>query len=335
MRSIVNIDYTDIDCDGAFNSAIEGNELMVCIRPLATQLTNYRVEFSHSNGTVHTSGVIVPSGGLDGKMVEYIAPIAYWNVAGTMKVRLLSDEGASGYALFTCITINPSDDVCCKYDGNNAFMFHLCGKSDPIIDLIYPIGSVITNSKSTFDPNKVYGGTTWERIKGRVIVGVDENDSDFADGKSGGHKNLQAHRHDISIIHDGYHGHSGSSGSDGGHSHSASTSISSTQLRASFACYNMAYVDMHGAGRVSVRQDKVNAWTGHASNSRNFGVWDFNGDHAHSASTSIGASGTHSHEIYIGDGGSHKHDATISNTGTGNAENLQPYVTKYVWERTA
>ncbi|MDD3362637.1 MAG: DUF859 family phage minor structural protein [Hespellia sp.] len=47
-----------------------------------------------------------------------------------------------------------------------------------IVDFIYPVGSQIYNSKSTFNPNTLYPGTTWARIRGYVLGGVDENDKD-------------------------------------------------------------------------------------------------------------------------------------------------------------
>lgn len=63
-----------------------------------------------------------------------------------------------------------------------------------IWNLIYPIGSVYMSKNST-DPSTLFGGT-WERIKGRVIVGVDENDADFNMVlKTGGSKYLQHHTH--------------------------------------------------------------------------------------------------------------------------------------------
>ena len=52
-----------------------------------------------------------------------------------------------------------------------------------MLDYIYPIGSIIENENKNFDPNNYYGGS-WERIKGKVIVGVDENDADFDTAKS-------------------------------------------------------------------------------------------------------------------------------------------------------
>lgn len=49
---------------------------------------------------------------------------------------------------------------------------------DDLLDFIYPIGSIIYNADSNFNPNSEFGGT-WEKIKGKMIIGYDESDSDF------------------------------------------------------------------------------------------------------------------------------------------------------------
>lgn len=76
-------------------------------------------------------------------------------------------------------------------------------KISDLLNMFYPVGSVYETMDSSFDPNKKWGGT-WERIKGRVLVGVDENDSDFnTEEKTGGEKThtlvvseLPQHTHD-------------------------------------------------------------------------------------------------------------------------------------------
>lgn len=73
-----------------------------------------------------------------------------------------------------------------------------------LLDLIYPIGSIFETTKQDFDPNTTFNGT-WTRIKGKVLVGVDENDTDFASSTlSGGEKThtlivaeMPAHNHAI------------------------------------------------------------------------------------------------------------------------------------------
>lgn len=53
---------------------------------------------------------------------------------------------------------------------------------------LFPVGSIIFNDNDEFDPNVEYGGT-WEKIKGKLIIGFDEDDEDFNSlGKTGGSK---------------------------------------------------------------------------------------------------------------------------------------------------
>lgn len=62
--------------------------------------------------------------------------------------------------------------------------------NENIFNLIYPIGSIYETSDTNFNPANVWGGT-WKRITGKVIVGVDENDSDFASSQlTGGSKDV-------------------------------------------------------------------------------------------------------------------------------------------------
>lgn len=72
-----------------------------------------------------------------------------------------------------------------------------------LIDLWFPVTSTLIFSSSAVDPNNIYVGR-WERTaKGKAIVGVDEDDEDFATaGITRGEKThtltvaeLAAHRH--------------------------------------------------------------------------------------------------------------------------------------------
>lgn len=60
----------------------------------------------------------------------------------------------------------------------------------------FPIGFIISVDNSNFNPHEFYIDGNWERIKGKVIVGVDENQSEFnVTGKIGGSKYMQKHKH--------------------------------------------------------------------------------------------------------------------------------------------
>lgn len=69
--------------------------------------------------------------------------------------------------------------------------------------LLYPIGSIYMSIQDT-NPSVFFGGT-WERIaKGKTLVGVDENDTDFnASSKTGGEK-----KHTLTIDEMPSHNHS-------------------------------------------------------------------------------------------------------------------------------
>lgn len=57
-----------------------------------------------------------------------------------------------------------------------------------IADLVYPVGSYYMSNVAT-DPKEVFGVGVWEQVKGKVIVGVDEDDTDFSSaGLTGGEK---------------------------------------------------------------------------------------------------------------------------------------------------
>ena len=57
-----------------------------------------------------------------------------------------------------------------------------------LIKLVFPIGSTYITQTNT-NPSEILKFGTWERVKGKVLVGLDENDTDFNEiGKTGGKK---------------------------------------------------------------------------------------------------------------------------------------------------
>ena len=60
-----------------------------------------------------------------------------------------------------------------------------------LLELVFPIGSTYITQSNT-NPNSILRFGTWERVRGRVLVGLDENDSNFNTiGKTGGAKEKQ------------------------------------------------------------------------------------------------------------------------------------------------
>lgn len=58
-----------------------------------------------------------------------------------------------------------------------------------ILQLSFPIGSRYITESADINPNTILGFGTWERFKGLVALGIDENDVDLnAVGKKGGEK---------------------------------------------------------------------------------------------------------------------------------------------------
>lgn len=70
-----------------------------------------------------------------------------------------------------------------------------------MLELVFPVGSIYTTQTNT-NPNTILGFGTWERFKGKVCVGLDEDDEDgYFDeiGKTGGEKKHKLSRTELPI----------------------------------------------------------------------------------------------------------------------------------------
>lgn len=75
-----------------------------------------------------------------------------------------------------------------------------------LMELVFPVGSTYITQSNT-NPNTILKFGTWERLKGKVCVGLDENDTDFNTiGKEGGEKEhtltvneIPNHDHNLAI----------------------------------------------------------------------------------------------------------------------------------------
>lgn len=237
-----------------------------------------------------------------------------------------------------------------------------------ILNHAYPIGSIYISINDT-NPATLFGGTWQQFGKGRTLVGVDKNDNDFnIVQKTGGEKahqltinelpshthvqnahthSIDSHTHTIPAHSHGLNGHthsfSATTGSGGSHSHTASaTSASITGSFTAFrgnisgAFYDIG-ADSSNVGGGSVSREKI----GFSSSHSHTITVNSGGSHTHSVSgTTGGNSGSTANSSVLTSGSTTTscNSSIATNQNTGNDEshnNLQPYITVYMWLRTA
>lgn len=172
---------------------------------------------------------------------------------------------------------------------------------------LYPVGSIYMSTTST-NPSTYFGGTWVAWGGGRVPVGINTGDTDFDTvEKTGGSKSYSAsHTHttagvSLTVEQLPAHNHSASSDSAGGHTHKLKT--------------------------------QKTKWG--ASGSNNVMI-DATSDYTALSNPTTTSSGSHSHTITVnntGSGKAHSH----GNTGSSSVSlsSVQPYITCYMWKRTA
>ena len=175
---------------------------------------------------------------------------------------------------------------------------------DPLV--AYPVGSIYMSVNST-NPSQLFGGT-WEALnQGRVLIGAGTS---YPAGSIGGEAT-----HTLTTDEMPSHSHSGSSDTDGSHSHTRG----SMEIVGSTDIYG--YTGWTGTGAISVRDKNINN-KGNAGNA--YGSMYFNFTASNSWSGSTSSSGSHWHYI------------STNSVGGGSAHNnMQPYLSVYMWKRTA
>ena len=179
------------------------------------------------------------------------------------------------------------------------------------LDSIYPIGSVYISINHT-NPGTIFGGT-WERFgNGKVLVGVDENDTDFSTVEhSGGEKE---HALTTAEMPSHSHGLNNHTHSLNNHTHNLGTLTTSQHEGHRHATYRTQNA-ASGTARYAAQYSANNP-----------GETELGGQHTHTISgTTQGNNGS----TGVSSG---------NTTATGSGEshnNLQPYITVYMWLRTA
>lgn len=182
---------------------------------------------------------------------------------------------------------------------------------DAVTNKIYPVGSIYI-SVNNANPASFFGGSWTAFATGRTLVGVDTGQSEFNSvEKPGGHKELQSHTHGLNN-----HVHSLNN-----HTHSVPNHVHT----------------MQGAGNhyhyLGINKDAVQKGTSYNKpNNFESGSTSYKsnttGNHTHT----MNSSGTCTTGGNSGNTGGNSGNTT--STGGGNAGNLQPYITVYMWKRT-
>lgn len=205
-----------------------------------------------------------------------------------------------------------------------------------VFEKVWPVGSYYFSDNDT-NPSETLGFGTWDRAAiGRMLVGVNENDTPFdAPGKTGGSQThalaasaLPSHRHTVPAL-------SGTAASAGAHTHAGPSHTHSwsgtTSWEGDHAHGITSFWNASNQGTVSGneyqdnKQHQATLWTQGA------------GGHSHTISGTTGGSGTGA----TGSSGAHTHtvSTTANNTGyfgSGSAVNhMNPFETAYIWKRVA
>lgn len=188
------------------------------------------------------------------------------------------------------------------------------------IDDIYPVGSIYTSVNST-NPDTLFAGTTWQPIEDTFLLAAGTN---HAAGSTGGSEDavVPYHRHSVSIT----------SGAGSAHHHGAGTLEGTTpKLTANLSTYMRSSSALsHYQGTITsgstynydyIRQAHDGAGVGRGAPEIDAGKKvDISGNtgnesaHTHSVSGNTGYAGT---------------------SGNATGANMPPYLTVYVWKRTA
>lgn len=214
------------------------------------------------------------------------------------------------------------------------------------LDLMYPVGSIYISINDT-NPSTLFGGT-WERFaQGKTLVGVNESEDEFDTvQKTGGEKThklttteMPAHNHTQAA-----HNHSGSAQSGGSHSHTASSNSTGAHNHGGTIVSGGSHTHTIYGYNWRTKRDGSYSLTADSDGNTLTSVQlvtSSSGGHSHTLT--INNNSNHSHTITVNSGGSHTHTLSINNStptinntgGSGSHNNLQPYITTYMWKRTA
>lgn len=190
----------------------------------------------------------------------------------------------------------------------------LLQKVDNFLNNVYPIGSIYMSVNST-DPGTLFGGT-WVQIQDTFLLAAGSTYTAGGTGGSAAHTHAYAHTHTTPTTTTGSH------------------TLTTAEIPA----------HTHGSKTLTGTMNPL-AWTASASESGIISGSQNHTDRVGNAGSNWGdrkytINATHEHSS-VGGGGGHTHDQVTTTTDsqststTSETSNLPPYLTVYVWKRTA
>ena len=175
----------------------------------------------------------------------------------------------------------------------------------------YPVGSLYFNASNSANPRTLLGFGTWQRFgEGRMLLSA--SDSHEA-GATGGAETvtlttdqMPGHTHTATTSSAGAHTHTATTSSAGAHTHNTMAHKSGNEVTGYGLTKSLAFVD-----RPMVEGNN------------NRPLW-------------TSSNGAHSHSLTTASAGAHTHTLTTASTGGGDAhDNMPPWISVYIWVRTA
>lgn len=222
----------------------------------------------------------------------------------------------------------------------------LAGLKSTLINAVYPVGSIYMSAVNV-DPARIFGGT-WVRLQGRFLLGASDTYSAGTTGGEAAHKLTEAempahvhtgpsHSHTVPE-----HAHTATSAGAGGHSHTVPehthTATSSSAGAHTHSMPRWQYAEPKSGGVGYLAQGSNASNSGYKSTSA--------GAHTHSitvakrAAFSTTAAAAHTHSITVAKCAAlTTNTAGAQNTGSKGGDtahnNMPPYLSVYMWRRTA
>ena len=275
---------------------------------------------TYSTGNATTAGITklytATGSGTDGTMTQKAITDALNGKANTNHTH--SDYASSSHKhedyIETISNIGLTGITVTRYDSSllgSTSETILSNLKTEILNFLYPVGCIYMTTKST-NPGSLFGGTWVAWGSGRVPVGVNTRDTNFNTvEKTGGASsvslsisNMPSHSHTVNSHNHSIPKLSGTAASNGAHTHNITHKYNSD-------------TPINGRGaRITAGGSKTTTTNSDISDIKSAGA------HTHSISTNAGTTGNSSPKT--------------NSQGSGSAHNnLQPYITCYMWKRTA